>query len=456
MRVRISIAAAAAVLLCTIQAGAQEFGFGDSADVPEAASVSAAPVSGAVVGGSIEFAASAFFDDFGDPAEASLANGSIGRLDFTAKGGKAEAAFKLKISGAILSEDPSKLIDEAYVRFFIGPAVVEGGLLKVVWGKADSQSVLDVLNPLDLSDLSITDTMERKIAQPMLRASTAIGFSSKLEAAFIPYFTPNSVAWEGRWMPAQIGTYKNLLDITSLEDAEGVIAFPDTSTLEYAQGGVRFTTTLGSADLGVQYFYGFLPTFAVSPADVGMYLAILGGGGTPSAIPVSYDRYHQAGLDAAAELFGLNWRAETAFNLTEDLSGDDPEVYNPTVAWNLGFDRELFAGISLNLQGSGSVRLFDSELSANGSADLEDGTDITKTKITAYLTQKLFKETAEWKVAGIWGVEDGDFFVFPSVAYIVGDARAELALGVFGGNGDGELGQFADASYAKLTLSYSF
>jgi hypothetical protein len=288
------------------------------------------------VGGGVEFAASAFFAEFDDPADASLANGSTGRLDFEAKGGRAEAAFKLKISEAILSENPSKLIDEAYVRLFIGPAAVEGGLLKVVWGKADSQSVLDVLNPLDLTDLSITDNLERKIGQPMLRASASIGLSSKIDAAFIPYFTPNSVAWEGRWMPAQIGSYKKLLGIAALEDAEGKIDFPDTETLEYAQGGFRFTTTVGSVDLGAQYFCGLLPTMAVSPKDVKAYLTAAAYHAQnpaypePSPIPVSYDRYHQAGADAAAELFGLNWRAETGLNLTGDLGGDDPDVYNPS------------------------------------------------------------------------------------------------------------------------------
>jgi len=390
--------------------------------------------------------------DVDRPADAALSNGSVGRLEFTASGSRAEAAFKLKVSEAILSADPSKLIDEAYVRLFLGPAAVEAGLLKAVWGKADSQSVLDVLNPLDLSDLSITDSLERKIAQPMLRASFALGSASKLEAAFIPSFTPNAVAWEGRWMPARIGEYIQLLGAGNPDAAAAKISFPETSTLKYAQGGARFTTTFGSVDLGAQYFYGFLPTFAVSPKDVHTHLHY----GSPAMIPVSYNRYHQAGVDAAAELFGLNWRAEAALNLTDDLAGDDPDAYNPSVAWNLGFARERVAGISLHLQGSGSVRLFDGKVASNGALDLENGSGAAKTKITAYLSQKLFKETVEWKVAGLYGVEDKDFFLFPSVAYIAGDARVELAVGLFGGDKKGELGQFADSSYVKLSLRYSF
>lgn len=44
-----------------------------------------------------------------------------------------------------------------------------------------------------------------------------------------------------------------------------LLAYPDMTSLENAQGGARFTTTLGGrVDLGAQYFYGYLPTPAVA------------------------------------------------------------------------------------------------------------------------------------------------------------------------------------------------
>lgn len=448
-----AIAAAAALL--ALPAAAQSFGFGGDA-APEAAAAEGAAVAlGASVGGSISFSGTGFLSDFSDPANASIGNGSTGLLNFSAKGSKAEAAFKLKISGDILSADPSKLIDEAYVRMFFGPVELEGGLLKVSWGKADSQSVLDVLNPFDLTDFTVTDTRERKIAQPMLHVSASLGSSSKLEAAFLPSFQANSVAWDGKWMPKLVGTYKTTLGITDIDSAGAVISFPTTNTLSYAQGGARFTTTLGSVDLGAQYFYGFLPNLAVSPAAVGQFLYVRDTLHlTPSAIPVYYNRYHQAGLDAAFELFGFNLRAEAAANLTEDLDGDDPNTYNPTSAWSLGFDRDLFAGINLNMQGTGTVRLYNDKVTS--ALDLEKSVDAVKTKITAVLSQKLFKDTVEWKVAGVYGVEKGDYFIYPSLGFIVGDARLDLTVGIFGGDENGDLGQFSASDYASLSLTYSF
>ena len=40
----------------------------------------------------------------------------------------------------------------------------------MAWGKADSQGPLDVLNPVDLTNLTVAETLDRKIAVPMLLA----------------------------------------------------------------------------------------------------------------------------------------------------------------------------------------------------------------------------------------------------------------------------------------------
>jgi hypothetical protein len=60
-------------------------------------------------------------------------------------------------------------------------------------------------------------------------------------------------------------------------------------------------------------------------------------------------------------------------------------VYNPSLAWSLGFDRSLVAGISLTLQCNETIRLLDGEI--NDPLDIEAGTDITSTRITAALSK---------------------------------------------------------------------
>jgi hypothetical protein len=515
------------------------FGFGDEAAkdgstevIPTAkAAQGGQTLGGAKVGGELTYDTTAFI---ADPADAeTLSGAATGRLNFTAKGSSAEASLKLKINEKILSESPKNIVDEAAVRMYLGKLDLEGGLLKVTWGKADSEGPLDVLNPLDYTDLTVTDTQERKIAQPMLHASYALGSFSKIEAAFLPGFEGNRIAWSGPWTPSSVrslktqgysmlyygtnptanggrgdGLYANYYasawssaysaawaqaystayataiakgattaqatatatsTVVAIADAEvaknaaviasqaaeaanakldDILEYPETRSLEYAQGGLRLNVTVAGADLGFQYFTGFLPNPVVdmNPADIvaNDYHA-----------EVSYNRYHQAGMDFAMVIAGFNLRSELAANLTDDFKGDDPEVYNPTVAWSLGFDRDLFAGINLNLQYAGTYRLFDDGV-GDAAYDIEAGTDITRSKITAVLKKNLFKDRVELELTGRYGIEDQDYLLLPRIGFLVGDAQLDLSAGFFGGDDEGELGQFDDYDYCRLTLSYQF
>ncbi len=452
---RLSRSRTAAVLalaagLAAVPVASQEFGFGDAQEA--AGAVDGEARAGLRVGGEIEFGTTLLFDSLDDLADMTLSSLACGRLDFEASGSSVDAALKLRISEQTLDAWPESFVDEAFVRIYLGPVDLEGGLLKVAWGRADSQGPLDVLNPDDLTDLTVTDERERKIARPMLRASVAMGERSRLEAVFAAGFEGHRIAWDGPWAPLAVRDLKAAVAALGVDptDPQRVLDTPDTESLGWAHGGLRFTTTLGAADLGGQLFSGYLPTPVVA-SDLASMLALAGG--TP--LPVSYDRYYQAGADFAAVVGGLNLRAELAANVTEDLCGDDPDVTNPAIAWSLGFDRDLFAGVNLNLQAHGTCRLLESRV-GNEAYDIEAGTDRTRSRITAVLSQKLLKDTVEWQLRALVGIEDRDFLLMPTVGLVVGDARVDLAAGIFGGDEQGELGQYADSSYMRLSLSYRF
>lgn len=423
-------------LLPSGRASAQGFGFGDTEDsnqVPAAASAPALAVSGALTAGGLFFP-----EDLEDSADTALQNACQARVDLTASGSAAQAVLRLKLTEGALDAGTAadfldEAVDEAYLRLFLGSATVDAGYLKVAWGKADSQGPLDVLNPYDMTDLTVLDTLERKISQLMLHASVSLGGMSKLEAVFLPFFEGNAIALTGRWAPAAIGTLLGA-GFTSFTE-------PDTESLGYAQGGLRFTTTSGSVDWGLQYFYGYLPTPAFNRA-------------TFPVATILYNRYHQIGADAAAVLAGFNLRAELAANLTEDLAGDDPFVYNPAIAFSLGADRDIAAGINANLQYAGTARLKDGGI---GSAlDIEYGTDAFSSTLTAVVYQRLFRDKFEWTLRALWGLQDRDCYLLPGLSWTEGDAELKLTAGIFAGDRSGDLGQYRNSSYLKLTLKYTF
>jgi hypothetical protein len=414
--------------------GAEEsFGF--------AAPESAAPVSGVALGGSVEIGTSAFVSGLSDLGSVELGDLASASLKIAASGSGVDAYLRLKYSSALAQRHPEEIFSEARLRVSLGALSLEGGLLKLAWGKADSQGPLDVLNPLDLSDLSVTDAMERKLARPMLHGALGLGGLSRLEAVYLPSFEGHRMASSGPWEPARLAALDAQIGAASSGTLSLSALLPATASLEYSQAGLRFTTTTGRVDWGLQGFYGYLPTPAVLYSP-------------PATFTVSYNRYCQAGADLAAALAGFNLRAEAAANVTEDTQGDDPGVYNPALAFSLGFDRELFSGFTLNVQYAGTYRLLDDEISL--ASDVEASSEAFASTLTAVLTQSLFKDRLSLKLIGLWGVRDEDWLLTPSVSYKIGDAALELSAGLFGGAADGDLGQFSGASYLKVVASYEF
>jgi len=395
------------------------------------------------------------------------------------------------------------IINEAFVRAYAGPVNIEAGYRKLTWGRADSNGPLDITNPIDFSDLrNITDIMGNKIARPMVHITWNAGTFSKLEGVFIPNFSGHRFAQSGRWAPSQ---FTNMMDTTrtgiidrAYEKFEGMIndpslpsglfntifssaetsflnyfannpvAYPSTKTIDFFQAGLRYTTTIGSADIGVQYFYGsfFRPSFTLSGVDAffddiaNNITAIMGGlySFKPELLApvIKYNRYHQIGIDYAQVLLTLNVRAELAFHLTEDLKGDDGSVQNPFIGWSLGFDRDLFWGINLNMIGIGTVRLFHDKVNSNPVIDAEAGANMTSTRLSVQLSKKFLRDNLETKATVIWDIENVDFYIIPAIVWINGNLTAEVSTGFFTGSEDGELGQYWRNNYLKLCLTYSF
>ena len=471
----------------------EDFGFGDSDSFgfPGGAS-SGFSVN---IGGEVNSELTFFYDDCGSPEKIKNAHlGDIfsGSLNFSAGSSAAEAVINLNLSPVF---DGSPItIDEAFGRAFFGPVTIEGGLRKLTWGKADSFGHLDVINPLDYTDLTqLSDPKSVKIARPMIHGTVSLGSFTKMEAVFIPWFQGHTFAASGRWAPRQISDMKtnlgSIAEQTLTETGQGILisglppmiisalmvdleenrrtlessidnlaVYPEADTFKYAQAGMRFTTSLGSSDLGFQYYFGRFPRPKVSGINPFDFFNMATGDFHPEALmpDIDYNYYHQIAADFARVVAGFNLRAEAGVNLTKDLDGTDPAVENPAFVWSLGFDRDLFAGINLNLQGNGKIRLFYSKISDDFPLDCEAGTDASSTRITGILSRKFLRDELELKLSGLWGIEDKDFLLMPSIGWTRNDVSAKISAGFFGGDKNGELGQYKDNGFLKLTLGYTF
>lgn len=516
------------------------------------------------VGGGLYTGFPIFFNDFKSIQDTRLGSLFWGTLHVKATAPVTEAYFGVSLNertlGLNLGDDsivfPAKpqipgFIDEAYAQLMIGPVVFGGGIKKITWGKADALSVLDIVNPQDLSNPSVSDITKMKRARPMLYLSSYLPYDMKIEAVFLPVFEGHYLPMGGRWKPAQLDDQQALLETPIKEQLKknqhvanrlmwlmlpsgdsvtqsqidtvldglppgllpaSVIAHlktkitpdllkqvkgggftdinaakaqiekeiqaalanlntampsPNTARLKYAQGGVRFTIPIaGTHDVGLQYYYGHLPLPAQSVDMSKLYIDIQGNmpyGNRPlwlgnnSVLPFSidYNVYHQIGIDYAAALGPANIRMEFAANITEDLKGDNPVIYNPHLAWNAGFDYTMPYGVSINILASEKIRLLHNKIGSSP-YDIEKNTKITETRIMLMLSQRLMRDSFEWRLVGIMGVEDLDFVIMPSIQFQYGTVVFNLNAGIFGGKKKGQLGQYIKNSFLKLSVGYVF
>jgi hypothetical protein len=461
--------------------GAQDAGFGFGFDGDDSGGVSVSLPVSVKLGGRARGELLAFFDDLNTFEELKKSRpGDIfdGALYFSASASNADAVINLTLG---TDGNSPVALDEAFLRVYFGPLGIEAGLRKLTWGRADSFGPLDVVNPLDYSDLSrIMKLREIKIARPMVHGTVDIGSASRIEAVFIPGFEGHKFASSGRWAPSFMldnllpSSVNSLLSpiVNSVYNALAPVAgsfyslLPDTGTIEYMQAGARFTTTLGPADFGAQYFFGnlFRPSYSIEGVDAFLLdlVTVLPSNprytGNFSLLRphIEYNRYHQIGADWAQVVADFNIRAELAAHITQDLAGDAIWVRNPFISWSFGFDRDTVWDINVNLQCNESIRLFGDK--KNDIFEIGSGKNELpiSTRLTLILSKKFLRDNLEITCTGIYDPEETGFYFIPAVSWSIGEVTADLQAGIFAGKEGGELSSYRNSGYIKTALTYSF
>ena len=437
-------------LVCAAALNAEEadddFGFDSEAESGSAFSID--------MGGKLSLGGSFYFDDFKTFKDVQPGSLVEGKLHVHATAPMTEAYFGVKLNGKTLAPLLGKTqavfptqpqiapwIDEAYLKMLFGSVVITGGIQKMNWGRAENLSVLDIVNPRDKTDLTLMyDPQEMKIARPLISAAVYLPYDLKLEGVYLPVFEGNSIVagTTDRWYSRQFDRIWNNPSVSSFNA-------PATDTLAYSQGGGRLTAAIGGKhDLGVQYFYGRLPELAFK---------MEAAGGHP--VTGLYNPYHHIGIDYGIGIGSVSLSAELAANITSDLSGNNPSIYNPSLAWNAGAVYSAPLGFTLGVNVAESIRLHHNSIGTQD-YDVEAGKKATDTKLAFSVSQTLLRNSFEWKLGAIVGLEDADFCIMPGIHWQFATLLLDCNIGIFGGKETGSLGQFARNSFIRLTAAYEF
>ncbi len=484
--------ACAALALAGTAYAQNDFDFGDSTDSsatdgssPASASAPATPV--VSIGGAVSLDARAYLDQAGSDLEDFPTEVTPdAKLSFKYSTDATELDFKLDFSEDAIKDNPSDVIEEATARAYLGNFILEGGKMKVVWGKGDKLHVIDNFNANDYTDFIYPDYIDRRLAEPMVRG--VLNGSSgmwRAEAIYAPMMTADRYDTDGVWTPAQVSSltagvekmFKTVLGVIhspslSANQASALVAassfdsddlYPDTNTLKYSQYGLRFTGTAGAFDWGASYYYGHYKQVSVDQSKLTPYLTqyFTNYGSTGLESGFEFDRLQTYGLEGATALGPLNMRFEGGYNLTDDVKGDDPAVRNNSVAWVGGFDIDLpIHNVNFNVQETGTVLLQGDKIKDNGDDDVNaDANDcFTNNKIVVDITDSFLHENLKLDLKALYGIERGDLVVMPKVTYTV-KTDMDVSLGgmyVRCADEDSEFYAYEDNSFVQLGVSYQF
>jgi len=226
------------------------------------------------------------------------------------------------------SKDRYVEISEAYLSFYVSGLDLRVGIQKFAWGTLDQFNPTDNVNPWDLRHPFTTDSLERKIGIPAVRALFGSSFSSVLvEAIWMPFYVPYRMPDPGdRWYPPLFEAVTSYptpdfglpIDLPPIN----IIQFntePDLPprTFENSDFAIRLSRTIGTADISVSYFYGYdrQPVFGVDGPIVADLQFL------PPELELTYlmnlqpqlHRVQIFGLDMAMSRGAFTIRAEGAF-----------------------------------------------------------------------------------------------------------------------------------------------
>ena len=276
---------------------------------------------------------------------------------------------------------------------------------------------------------------------------------------------------------------KTIVSLTNAVNTDLDPALAGTGTSEYATYlGTKYASEIAATAAALlearQATDATTAQELATKAVLGKYAAsdaleyALSGGFAQSELELpslNYDQLQVFGLEAAFVLWKLNTRWEFAYNLTEDIAGDDPWVKNNSISWVAGFDIDLpIHNLNLNVQENGSFILHKDKIEdgpyATYDTDYKVNGKYTSNKIIALISDKWLNEKLTTEVQGIYTIETKEFMVAPKVEYNVSEGLTLTARGVYlySNNEDGEFYNFTkdsenhDKAFLQLSAKYQF
>lgn len=402
------------------------------------------------IGGGIYVGITPFFFDMKDIKEMKPSSLIWGKIHLDAQAPLTRAFVNLALNDQTLpfnlgnkwkTTETNKIprwLDEAFLQVSMGAVYFSGGLKKITWGRADTLSVLDVVNPHDKTQLFFPDR-PTKMSVPLLHFFAYTPHDIKIEAVFIPIFTPHLLAIEGKWKSSSMQEVQKFATAKTIEELQDIFK-TDTAKFKFAHTGTRISTTFANShDVGFQYFYGHSKNPIVRYSGVSSF--------------VEYLPIHHIGIDYGTAIGPVNLKLEACANI---IGKND--VKDSNFEWNAGFSSPIAHGLTFGLVFKEIIWTYAIEKNNNQTSyALFRKETQTETVSLLSLSQTILRGAVEWKIALMMGIENVDFAIFPSLHAIFGTIIFDTQLGFFiGKDHTGAFSQYHKNNYLRLSFGYEF
>jgi len=329
-------------------------------------------------------------------------------------------------------------IREAYVDYYTPAGDFRVGEQIISWGMADENNPTDNINPEDFSD-PFVEKSERKLGVLALKSDIYLG-NWLLEGVWVPYFKASvlpDLSGDYSFMPFPPGT--------PLPSTTEPPQDPSSS-----QFGLRAVKRGQGFDWSLSYYSGYEKIFT----------PVMSG---PLVTKLIYNRIRIAGADFASDFFGLDTRGETAYFITEDEDGSDPEIKNPYFQYVLESSYTFENDFKLGLAHAGETTvMIDDQTEAEQEKLIfpRAGMQLCMFSTNAWLLI-LEKEFPDQYISirspVIHDAANDGMLVRPEASWSPQDNLTYyIGLVLFSGSGDSMLGSFSDMDQAYFKIRYSF
>ena len=356
-------------------------------------------------------------------------------------------------------------LSQAYVNYTNGNLWLRIGKQPIAWGEAIAQRVLDVVNPLDLSQFFFFDRAQEefeglRIPQWFIRAAYTIPTDE------VPDFTLEFLLNPGLVTPTilpQQGAPYNVLP--------GILKATDNVQQGKATVGMRATGTLGDAEFSLNFLtkpnddgVGVVQGLVPDPRGIPFLAGF--GDFTPFRLDLQlqHPRVYIFGgsLNYFSQDLGALFRFETTVTPKAPFSETDESIgIIERTVWKsvIQLDRPtyVFPGLSSMSIGLGYFFTYTggdlSQVYSSG-AKVDPGVHT----FSAVLVQPLFRKSFNLELLVLYDTDDS-YWVQPAIHWNIGDhVRLDLLYNGFGGaeKRPGRVGSFSWADGVAFRFTYGF